>query len=166
MESFLTLALSYDPAQNITSGFLTYRANKGNNGPLDHLLSDLKGAVLHAPHPMLLPLLILRRGCYWLQTHHDYIEQNLRNIQRETGQMKNYFLKADGKETLPQFIDFNDIHTRVVEEHVQISNSISDFVEQLSAVSLHALYKIRDEPGTETITKLHHEDLRYFTLQS
>ena len=80
--------------------------------------------------------------------------------------MKDYFLKDDRKETLPKFIDFNDIHTRVVEEHVQTFNSISDFVEQLSTVSLHALYKIRDEPGTQTSTKLNHEELRYFTPKS
>ena len=167
IESFLTMALSYDPIQHITSGILAHRAEKGNDSPIYDLLSDLKGTSLHASHPMLLPLLILRRWYFRLYTHHDEIGQRLKAIQRDTGQMKNYFRKANSEESFDQFINFDKIHTRIVEEHVYVSNSISDFVEELSAGFLNALDEIGDKrlSSSQIINKVHDEDLRAFALQ-
>ena len=170
----LNSTLSYDPTQNITSGFLSYRWDETNSSHLaslnllDLLLSDVKTVALHASHPMLLPLLFLRRWCYVLQDHYTDLGRNLKAIQRDTGQMKNFFREIMNEENLPQFVDFNEIHTRVVEQHTYAATIMTEFVEQMSINSLHALDEVREEwlENSQITMKLHHhETLRKFAQQ-
>src|SRR5436190_24347280 len=66
---FMSLALSYDEARNITSGYLGYVAVKDTPGDrnqtiLSTLINDIKGMESLVSHPLLVPTLCYR---LWLR---------------------------------------------------------------------------------------------------
>ena len=160
-DRFLTVCLSYDPQQNITSGFLGYRSTANFPEIDDLLLTIIKRAARYAFHPLLLPILIQRLWYFILHKNYSKAFNDLWHVQFDTGQMKDYFHKHYAKETIPELIDFNKVHARIVEQHTDLTTDLSRFVEQADAVLLRALDEIDDEwlYNSRNIHAAHHQDL-------
>ena len=140
--SFMSLALSFDPISNITRGFLGHVTGNGVNGPIDPVLEDLKRMVDYSSHPVLLPALAFGLWCHILRDDCTNINWQLRDIQGRTGLMKDYLRQTNAEENLPLYVDFDKIHSELVEQQQYLSSSISDFVFELGEFCLVALSDI------------------------
>ena len=162
------MALSYNPASNITSGLLSFTTKSKANGGLDSLLKHLKQAALNAAHPMLLPLLTYNYFYHWLETSHRSVDREIRIIQQSTGLMKEYYFKVyEAVQTFLTYKDFTNLHSRLVEEHAYLSGSLSYFVGELGLCSLRVLDELKDALPLENRTFLAKSDaeLRDFFTQ-
>src|SRR6266516_2292540 len=83
----MTMALSFNPATRITSGFCGYTSQSAENATV---IKNLKQAKSSAHHPMLLPALTY--GIFWdrLRGQIKDVRLAMQGVQAQTGLLKDY----------------------------------------------------------------------------
>jgi hypothetical protein len=172
-ESFMIMALSYNPETRITSGFCGYTSQNAENATL---IRNLKHAKSNAYHPMLLPALTY--GIFWdqLRAQIKDVRVIMQDVQDKTGVLKNYLKLSnverggDKEETgyskkAEAKPDYDLLHERIVSQQAQMTNSLAEFVSDLGPACHNALSTIRncssrsdDSSGSDNDTEASVED--------
>lgn len=86
-DTFITTALSYNPSNNITSGFLGYTYGRKTRDE-DDVIYRLKECATLSMHPMLLPAVILK---IWCNYYHDKLDNSrlmLRRVEEQNRRLE------------------------------------------------------------------------------
>src|SRR5947207_2303813 len=87
LDSFMTLALSFDPTTRVTSGFLGFQMKATRATPGYHLLEKIRDAASQIQNPTLIPTLMFDTWVNVLQREHKSVSARLRLVQEKTGLM-------------------------------------------------------------------------------
>jgi hypothetical protein len=144
-DTFITTALSYDPSNNITSGFLGYTYSRESDDE-DYVISCLKQCATLAIHPMLLPSIILR---FWCHYYHDKLDSSrmlLRIVEEQNGKLEKEYTAiqdSEGKSTDQEGevikSQYHETHEILDREYKFLWSENFHFVRNLSSSCLQAL---------------------------
>lgn len=126
--NFMTLALSYNPETNVSSGFLGFVVNDAGISPRDPLLSKLKAASVQVTHPLLLPAIALGTWCHLLRSDQAKVDFEVHEIQRKTGLLNHQY---GDSETQHNMDEYHKVHKSLVTQHVNLSTDSANFVDAL-----------------------------------
>ena len=154
------MALSFNPATRITSGFCGYASQSADNATV---IKNLKQAKSSTHHPMLLPALTY--GIFWDRCCGQIkdVRVAMQEVQTQTGLLKDYLKlpnigRRGGKEASgyskpaessiehrarKEHMDYSLLHKRLVEQQARMTNGLADFVSDLGPACHSALSVIR-----------------------
>jgi hypothetical protein len=125
LDSFTTLALSFDPKERLTTGFLGFQAIKGYATPGVLLLEGIRDAATQIHDPMLIPTLMYDAWLKVLQHEQEKINSRLREVQEQTGLMSDYLRR----QSLAQdSADYSAVHQTLIQQHAYLTNGMADFL--------------------------------------
>jgi hypothetical protein len=132
----MTLTLSYNPVINITSGYLGFvvqdSGDAGTRSLMDLLIPRIKAAAAEATHPLLVPTIVLGTWCHIHRQDHETIHLKLREVQRQTGLMKQFGGQSDSLKTKKNREAYHEIHQEIVIQHAYLSYDTAEFVKGLA----------------------------------
>jgi hypothetical protein len=138
-DSFMTLTLSYNPESHITCGYLGFVEGRD----MDLLVPRTKAAEAEAAHPLLVPTIVLGNWCHVLRQDYETIHQRLREVQIQTGLMKQLVGEGDSLKTKKNREAYHEVHQEIVTQHAYLSYDTADFVKALAGALDTSLNKLK-----------------------
>lgn len=140
-ESFMTLALTFDPATRSTRGFYGFQMRQNRSTPGLELLSMIQHESDQVEDPMLILALCYGVWINTIQREHGNISLQLRKVQEQTGLMGDYLRQHQIVEST---INFDSVHRNLVLQHAYLTNGIADFVLSLGPATMNAINTIEE----------------------
>lgn len=121
----MTLALTFNPSTNTTTGYLAFRSirHRATSGVL--LLESIRDAAGQIHHPTVLPALVFDAWLQILQHEHRRISNRIREVQEQTGLMSDYLRR---RSTIESDSNYDAAHQTLIQQHAYLTNGIADFV--------------------------------------
>ena len=173
----MTLALSYDPSSNITTGFLIHAKFHGNQPAVHPMISVLLKTAHKLPHPMLPAVLFLEYWCDYLRTTLISSMRDLIESKRQTGVLdeglKRWHREPTGLSNtatggVSKQKDLNDVHQSLIVIHNHMMNDVPVFLHDFSASILKYFDEMRDLThglGHQQTVENSGQELKEYVLQ-
>lgn len=145
--SFMTLALTFDPASQCTVGFY------GFDPPFDlinddvDLLFDIQRESDQIGDPMLMPALFYNTWIKLIKFENNRNRNELREVQEQTGLMGEIF---NSSTTSAEVVNFDSMHRTLVEVHEYQTNGNVSFLGCLGPATMKAIDRIEEYYKNQT----------------
>lgn len=140
-DSFMTLALTFDPANRCTTGFYGFNIRPNYNTPGLELLDRIQQESDQIEDPMLIPALFYGTWIDAIQLEHSSISLELRKVQEQTGLMSDYLRQH---RIVEDVMNFDSVHRTLVLQHAYLTNGSSEFVRRLGPATMNAVDRIEE----------------------
>lgn len=173
----MTLALSYDPSSNITTGFLLHAKSHGNQPTVHPMISVLLKTAHKLPHPMLPAVLFLEYWCDYLRFTLVTSMRDLIESKKQTGvldeELKRWHREPTGlsnatTRSVPKQKGLNDVHQSLIVIHNHMMNDVPTFLQDFSASILEDFDEIKDlnqGHGHQQTIESSGQELKEYVLQ-
>ena len=137
----MTLALTFDPANQCTTGFYGFNVRHNYATPGMELLFKIQQESDQIDDPMLIPALLYGTWVDTIQREHYSISLELRKVQEQTGLMGDYLRQH---KIVEDVMNFDSVHRTLVLQHAYLTNGSTEFVRRLGPATLNAIDKIEE----------------------
>lgn len=167
----MTIALTFDPAAQCTTGFYGFNMNPNYDTTGVELLVKIQQESDQIEDPLLIPVLFYGTWIDAIQREHGTIGRELRKVQEQTGLMSDYLRQH---KIVEDVMNFDSVHRTLVLQHAYLTNGSSDFVRRLGPATMIAIdrveayYENQQPPGykydcTEVKQYMEHMQVRALT---
>lgn len=146
--SFITLALTFDPANQCTTGFYGFNTRETFTTPGLQLLSKIRQESNQIEDPMLMPALLYGTLIDNIHRQHNNVSHELREVQKQTGLMGDYLRQNKVDQDV---MNFDSVHRALVLQHAYLTNGSSEFVHRLGPATMNAIDRIEEFCKNQTV---------------
>ena len=140
-DSFMTIALTFDPANRCTTGFYGFNMKQNYDTTGLELLFKIQQECDQIEDPMLIGALFYGTWIDAIQREHSTIGRELRKVQEQTGLMSDYLRQH---KIVEDVMNFDSVHRTLVLQHAYLTNGSSEFVRRLGPATMNAIDKIEE----------------------
>lgn len=144
----MTLALTFDPANQCTTGFYGFNIRHNYDTPGLELLLKIQQESDQIEDPMLIPALFYGTWIDAIQREHSTISLELRKVQEQTGLMSDYLRQH---RIVEDVMNFDSVHRTLVLQHAYLTNGSSDFARRLGPATINAIDRIEEYYKSEPV---------------
>ena len=156
----MSMALSYDPVTNITTGFLGFENDPPDSGFGRILLHRLRMVGSTCGNPLLLPGLVYSLWIDALGEEHGKVAIALRReVQDRTGLMSEYL---SDENLANNAMNYDAVHQTLLVQHAYLTNGIADFVNDMGTALDAALGKLKGYNMPDNGTSYDDSDVTHF----